>query len=286
MNIELTKFLPMYSGKRLVPKYPNDGMTPQIRELWTYFSEKLGWKSSIHSRATFDFLVNAMEFSKGRPVLDAGAGHQRYKPFFSDALYLSQEHPDGIDFKNMQSLQYDFISPIDQRIPVMNGSIACVINTSVLEHVRYPERFLKEAFRVLCAGGRIYMHVPFSYCEHEQPYDFQRPTRYGLSAWLKEAGFNKVSVLPSSNSVYGSSSFLLDAMQTEFSARGLTKLLESLSPILKHIIALSNSETDDYIDADAIIPIGWLAVAEKDGNIEGVPFSSNEKSVVLRDIAV
>jgi hypothetical protein len=43
-------------------------------------------------------------------MLDAGAGHQRFKEFFSDPIYVSLEHPAGIKHKSMEHLHYDLIS--------------------------------------------------------------------------------------------------------------------------------------------------------------------------------
>ena len=256
-----------FQGAKIVSKYPNAFMNSDEQKLFAYFTEELKWGKVIHSRVSFDHLMDAREFSNKRQKLDAGAGHQRYQPFFRNSIYLTQEHPSGIYFKKMNSIQYDFISPIDQFIPLRDNSIACVINTSVLEHVRFPEAFLREVHRVLLPGGRIYMSVPFSYLEHEQPYDFQRPTRYGLGAWLSDAGFQRRAVLPASNSTYGSSAFIIGALSTELQSHSSGHLCQSLVPIVKYCIDGCNNATDDFISVDAKIPIGWLVIAEKDGSL-------------------
>lgn len=264
-------FAPLYQGERFTTRFPNDAMSPRERALWSYFTDKLGWDSRLHSRVTFDFLVNALDFARGKPVLDAGAGHQRYRPFFDECVYLSQEHPAGIEFKRMQGIEYDLVCPIDEHIPLKDGSLAAIISTSVLEHVRFPERFMAEAHRVLHPGGRLYVHVPFAYNEHEQPYDFQRPTRYGLKAWLQGAGFEQVSVLPSSNSTYGASSYLLLAIQQEMVARGQAQRCADMLPVLKYCLDMANNATDDYIDAATLMPVGWVAVAQKAGALGDFP---------------
>ncbi len=270
-------FAPLYSGPRIVPRYPHEGMPPRMAAMWAYFTQKLGWDSSIHSRMSFECLADAMVFCRGKTVLDAGAGHQRYRPFFDEAVYLSQEHPAGIEAKQMQGMQYDLISPIDERIPLKDGTLACIVSTSVLEHVRRPEAFLAEAHRTLHAGGRIYIQVPFAYCEHEQPYDFQRPTRYGLQAWLNDAGFRQVSVLPSSNSVYGASWYVLNALRQELAVRGAGQRFADLAPVLKFCLDTANSITDDYIDAANPMPVGWIAVAQKEGELGEFPAWSREQ---------
>lgn len=260
-------FAPLHAGPRIVPTHPHAGMSSRTTALWEYFSKDLRWGTGLVARLTFDFMISARDFSRGRPILDAGAGHQRFRPFFDECVYLSQEHPAGIEFKNMQDLDYDLVSPLDERIPLRDGSIACVINTSVLEHVRRPEAFLAEAHRVLQPGGRIYIQVPFAYCEHEQPYDFQRPTRYGLEAWLRDAGFPKVSVLPSSSAIYGASWYLTHALTKELGDRGITEERETLLGIVKRTLEAARTLTNDYIDVATVMPVGWTAVAEKEGQL-------------------
>lgn len=258
-------FNPLQISNIYQPQIPTSSDPNNYYELWNYFCHELSWGNTIHARATFDFLINAKKFSVGNTILDAGAGHQRYRKFFDDAIYLSQEHPDGINFKKMQSLEYDLISPIDEKIPLIDNCIKTIITTSVLEHVRHPEKFLCEAHRVLHPCGRIYIHVPFTYHEHETPYDFQRPTRFALKSWLKISGFNKIFIIPSSNSFYGASNFILKYMHKEFLERNKSQQYNDLAPILNYIISTGNSITDDYIDITSDLPIGWIAIAEKDG---------------------
>jgi len=278
------EFSPLHQGNKIVPNHPSEKMPLDIKNLWEHFSKTLNWGGSIESRTTFEFLINAREFSKGRVILDAGAGHQRYKPFFDTAIYISQEHPSGIEFKKMQGIEYDLIAPLDRLIPLKSDSIASVICTSVVEHVRYPEIFFAESYRVLHSGGRFYIHVPFTYHEHEAPYDFQRPTSYGLRAWLQSAGFKKISIIPASNSFTGASSFVMTYIVKELSERGQHQKLKDLAPIVKYCIDTVNESVDDYINPEGDFPIGWLAVAEKDGDIP--PMSISGKSDILSRIRI
>jgi SAM-dependent methyltransferase len=258
-------------------------------DLKRYWTDELRWGWQPQSRLTFDFLREAAEFVGTGSVLDAGAGHQRYRPFFARGLYLSQEHPAGVEFKQMQGVTYDFLSPIDERIPLRDDSLDAIISTSVLEHVRHPERFLAEALRVLKPGGRLFVHVPFAYPEHEVPYDFQRPTRYGLQAWLADAGFARVDVRPDSSSTATVLSFLRSAFgqdtlgerTPEFKASPLRALgkwartrplamlgkLALLSLSLPAILwlELMGRLLDRGPHAASGFPIGWLCVAVKGG---------------------
>lgn len=271
-------FAPLFAGERFAPARPHAAMPADEQRLWDYFSRQLGWGDRLHARITFDFLLQVRDFARGKPVLDAGAGHQRYRPFFDDAaVYLTQEHPGGIEFKRMQGISYDLVAPIDERIPLKSGSLAAIVSTSVLEHVRWPERFLAEAHRVLHPGGRLYIHVPFAHDEHEVPYDYQRPTRYGLAAWLQTAGFAHASVLPSSNSTYGAGAYLLTAVQKEMLARGQQQRLADIAPVLKYCLDLANGATDDAVDTATAMPVGWVAVAQKAGTLGEFPAWSREQ---------
>ena len=122
----------------------------EIDKLRSYFSDTLKWGWGYEAQAVFEFLCSAAsKLEGGGVVLDAGAGRKRYSPYFEGAIYLSQEHAPGISFKGMSDVSYDLIGPIDEKILLKDNSIDLVLSTSVLEHLRYPEKFIRDAFRVL-----------------------------------------------------------------------------------------------------------------------------------------
>ena len=63
-----------------------------------------------------------------------------------------------------------------------------VICTQVLEHVPDPLLLLKEMARVCKRGGAVIISLPFVYPEHEQPFDYFRFTRFGITELLEKAG--------------------------------------------------------------------------------------------------
>lgn len=204
----------------------------------------------------------------------------RYKPFFENCIYLSQEHPAGIEFKKMQGLNYDLISPLDVRIPLNNDCVDGIISTSVIEHLRYPEKFFYEAFRVLKPGGKIFINVPFVVPEHEFPFDFQRPTRYGLKRWFEDAGFNEFFIEPSSSSIESACAFIDDALRDDilkefFVRKDLLNILKrkpfrlAVYLILRFISKLYCKFLKMFADRGGTqhtrFPVGWVAVATKPG---------------------
>lgn len=107
--------------------------------------------------------------------------------FFSDSIYIAQEHPiAGVINKGI--VEYDILCDV-KSIPLIDNSVDLILSTSSLEHIEFPDEFFSEANRVLKPGGALYINVPFIYSEHEIPYDFQRQTRYGLERHYKKANF-------------------------------------------------------------------------------------------------
>ncbi len=118
-------------------------------------------------------------------VLDAGAGDCKYRSYFDHAIYESA------DFCQMDSMIYGKITyECDlASIPVEDERFDIVICTQVIEHVRNPLEVIKELYRVLKPGGRLYLTTPLFYAEHHAPYDYYRYTQYGLRYLVEEAGF-------------------------------------------------------------------------------------------------
>lgn len=101
--------------------------------------------------------------------------------FLLQITLIAQEHPlSGVVAKQIN--KYDILSDV-QIIPLIDESVDAVLSTVSLEHMRYPDAFFHEAFRVLKPGCSLFIQAPFVYFEHEIPYDFQRPTSYGLQRW-------------------------------------------------------------------------------------------------------
>ncbi|PZQ43932.1 MAG: hypothetical protein DI551_11170 [Micavibrio aeruginosavorus] len=73
-----------------------------------------------------------------------------------------------------------------------DNSIDCVFMVEVLEHVKTPQKGIDEVYRVLKPGGKLYLSTPFIFPLHDEPYDFYRYTKYGLTHML--AAFHPVSM--------------------------------------------------------------------------------------------
>lgn len=74
-------------------------------------------------------------------------------------------------------------------LPIADNCVDNIVCLQVVEHLRDPSGSLREMRRILKPGGHAWLSIPFVYPIHNEPYDFQRYTEYGLQREAAEAGF-------------------------------------------------------------------------------------------------
>jgi SAM-dependent methyltransferase len=90
----------------------------------------------------------------------------------------------------------DLVADIHDLHMVASDSVDFVASVSVLEHVRYPHKVMKEIFRIVKPGGIIYINVPFIFPFHADPDDFYRFSYKGVVILCEDferidSGFNR-----------------------------------------------------------------------------------------------
>lgn len=135
-------------------------------------------------------LYNELELVSGKltgKLLDFGCGTKPYKHLFHNVKeYI------GLDFvsdrvkgeKTETDIVYD-----GKTIPTESEHFDSVLSTEVFEHLFDLEGTLMEIYRVLKPNGQLLFTCPFSYGEHEQPYDYARYTSFALKHLLNKNGF-------------------------------------------------------------------------------------------------
>ena len=145
---------------------------------------------NIGSRLSADLI--AVFYGKTIPhhahgrLLDLGCGKAplfaAYKDHVTEAICIdwknSEHNTDFLDF------ECDLTDPL----PFNDSEFNTIILSDVLEHIPIPELLWREMSRVLSAGGKILLNVPFYYWVHEQPYDFYRYTEFALRRFAQNAG--------------------------------------------------------------------------------------------------
>jgi SAM-dependent methyltransferase len=115
----------------------------------------------------------------GEKLLDAGAGVQRFKPYCSHLVYISQDFGEycggdlfaGEPLEDWQASTCDIISDIT-KIPLEEGAIDHILCTEVFEHIPDPAAALAEFSRLLKDGGSVLITAPFNSQYHQTPYFF------------------------------------------------------------------------------------------------------------------
>lgn len=79
-------------------------------------------------------------------------------------------------------------------VPLRSAIADCVISTQVIEHMRRPGELFAEASRLLRPGGTLLVSAPQAQWLHEEPHDYYRFTKYGLSELARVAGLQPVEV--------------------------------------------------------------------------------------------
>jgi SAM-dependent methyltransferase len=139
-------------------------------------------------------LYNLKGHIKGH-VYDLGCGEMPYKEWFL-------KHADkytGVDWSlSIHDSKADIIADLNKELPIKSDSADTIVSISVMEHLKEPKTFLKEANRILKPGGNIVLQVPFMWWVHEAPYDYFRYTEYGLKYLFEEAKFKNIKIHPQS----------------------------------------------------------------------------------------
>ncbi len=135
----------------------------------------------------------AASLPPGARVLDAGAGESRHAPCFGRQRYY------GVDLAvGDATWDYGSLSAVADlsHLPFRAGSFAAVLNIVTLEHVREPKAVLAELAAVLEPGGRLLLVIPHEWEVHQHPHDFYRYTSFGVNYLLRQAGFDRIRILP------------------------------------------------------------------------------------------
>jgi len=137
---------------------------------------------------------------KNKKVIDVGAGELPYKDYFDKCRFFSQ---DIINYNGA----IDYVCDA-KNIPVKNESFDYVICTQVLEHIKEPHLVIKEMYRILKKGGKVFLTTHGNFEEHGIPYDFFRYTRYGLKYLAISNHFRLTKIKPQGGRFIAVSKFI------------------------------------------------------------------------------
>jgi len=185
-----------------------------------YFINRKGLYSAIRKFAA--------TIPKEARVIDVGCGLKPYRKLFSTESYKGIDIRGGghADDAKVVDAYYD-----GAHVPFPDASFDALICTQVLEHADNPEALVSDCARVLAPGGRAFFSMPFTYPEHEKPYDFRRFTRFEHKRLLEKNGFSDI-LIEQTTGIFGTLSQMLSIWTFESLTFRATLLKTLLSIIV------------------------------------------------------
>jgi SAM-dependent methyltransferase len=123
-----------------------------------------------------------------------GAFHELFRGLEADALCLSiGGGPSRVD-PRLVNLNIGPFANVDivadaYALPYATGSVDAVHCEAVLEHLEFPDKAVREMYRVLRPGARAFAATPFLQAFHGYPDHFQNFTLNGHRRLFERAGF-------------------------------------------------------------------------------------------------
>ena len=182
-----------------------------------------------------------LPLDKFESVLIIGAGNDPYRSLFENPRrYVTVDlvdYPGNID-----------VIANAHAMPFAGEAFDCLLASEVVEHLFNPRQFASEAHRVLSAGGKAIVTVPFMFHNHADPHDYWRLTPEGFREIF--SSFSSVEIWVQGNRLHVFS----DLMTTAFSPRPVLMPLRLLNHVFR-FFHLNNSRSS--------APSGFLVLATK-----------------------
>jgi ubiquinone/menaquinone biosynthesis C-methylase UbiE len=202
-------------------------------------------------------------------ILDVGAGGVRFKQYFSDCEYLTQDFGEYKDSEGkFQYGQIDYVGDATD-IPVESGMFDVVICTDVIEHVQKPEMVLKEISRVLKPGGRVYLTSCLVSGVHQPPHHYYSGfTRFWYQKYLSDHDFKNISIRTQKGFFAFYSNETLRALMYFLNSKKIRhRIFQPLAVILIAILPPILFSLDkynlDHSDVEHEFTMGYLVKAQK-----------------------
>lgn len=207
---------------------------------------------------------------KGKVLLDAGAGEQRYKSYCTHLEYIAQDFGEYVPNIVKNGLHKDSWAYTGLNItcdiidmPLKNESIDVILCTEVFEHLKNPILALKEFSRVMKKDGVLILTAPFCCLTHMAPYFYYNGfSEYWYKEHLEDYGFTIIEFVRNGN-------FFKYLCQELFRVENMAKRYcnyelesEETETILKSVeILMGLSEKD--CDSNETLCFGNMVLARK-----------------------
>lgn len=149
----------------------------------------LGYLSSFTKKFSRENLYTFLEESikeyilvqnrKKLKIVNIGAGGEI--SYHIRKYIEGKSHIEFIEIDIDKKRHPDYVLDVQNMYLIKDEEVDVVFCLEVLEHVQNPFKAVSEIYRILKPGGLIIGSVPFIFPIHDEPHDYFRFTRYGIS---------------------------------------------------------------------------------------------------------
>ena len=167
--------------------------SPNYSASENFLNPKLGpWTVflCLHRQPIVTAVKTAAPLLRGR-LLDVGCGNKPYASLLQCTEYVGVDVASSPHRRELMDRIYD-----GQTLPFGDAEFDSMLCTEVLEHCPNPQLVIREMARVLKPWGHALLTAPMVFHHHEEPWDFQRFTRYGMEQLAAQAGLKVVRIQP------------------------------------------------------------------------------------------
>jgi len=209
--------------------------------------------SKLENLSVRESITRVREFLKDR-VLDLGCGEQ---PYASIVKEKASEYF-GMDVMVRDTKRPDVCAD-SLSLPFKGHSFDTVLCTQVLEHVKDPFILFHQVSRVLKDAGCLILTAPQAWPLHEEPYDFFRYTKYGLTELAESNSLRVIKLEERGGGISAIGQLTAAVLYDIFGRKRITRvpMKIALAPILSLCRAL------DKIFYYPKFTLGYLLVAQK-----------------------
>ena len=98
------------------------------------------------------------------------------------------------DIGDGDKYEQDFYCDITKKIPKDDNTYDIVICNEVLEHINEPSDALKEIYRIIKPGGKLFITTTQCHGLHQEPHNYFNYLSYGLEYILKKNKFRSINI--------------------------------------------------------------------------------------------
>jgi SAM-dependent methyltransferase len=208
----------------------------------------------LHRQPILDSVKAAAPLLKGK-LLDVGCGNKPYASILRCEEYIGVDVESSTHTRSNVDIVYD-----GRTLPFQDEQFDSVLCTEVIEHSQDPQRVAHEIGRVLKYGGFALITAPMVFHHHEEPYDFQRFTRYGMECLAKQAGLKVIWIKPRGGIYSTMTALFYTTLGYSLSRRPFIDCLLWLAwPIAALLLRFESRTNKEHV----VISLGWQMLVNK-----------------------